>query len=807
MADEIEQAKTLVKKLKLKQKCELLYGHGDWWTNELPKANLKAVEMHDGPLGLRKPKTAQGLADSSSQGLPATCFPAPCLTACSWDPSFLEKMGQAVAREALEQKTDIVLAPGVNIKRNPLCGRNFEYFSEDPLLAGKMGAGYIRGVQALGVGASLKHFACNNQEYRRFIYSAEVDERALRELYLKPFEIAVKEAKPWTVMCSYNRINGVYSSENDWLLNDVLRKEWGYQGCVISDWGAVYDPIRCHNHGLDLEMPCYENRAKQLKKAVKKGVLKMEAVDAAAARVATLSFLAASRPETQGAFNYGMGHQIALDVAEKSIVLAKNCGDILPFKSFDDVCLVGGLAKDFLYQGNGSSQVTPNKVVSLYESINEGREIGKEIAFEQGYPLRPGEDEKTLLINAVDLASTHKTVLLCLGLPSFYLSEGYDRSDMRLPEEQYRLFDALYAVNPNIVVVLLLGSPVELLFADRANAIMIAYLTGEAGGKAIRDLLLGVVNPSGKLAETWPLHYMDVPSKDYYPGTGTTSLYKESIFVGYRYFSTAGKAVCFPFGHGLSYSRFVYSDLALSKDQVSKASVLKISLKITNKSKIDGDEIVQLYVSPRNGKTFKAKRELKAFSRLSIEAGKSKTLVFSLPYSAFQHYDEAEERMDVEGGQYLLEIGASCEDIRLSQFVEVLSGYHALDKRSLLPSYYHLDRAGAFRIPDEEFERLLGHEIPRERDRHRRPFNLNSTLEEVSGTFIGRRLKSVIEKQSFDPKKDAKQNELTFQMMLGTPFRMLNVIGISEKKTLALLSFTNGRPLQGLWRLLFGQRK
>lgn len=806
----VEKAKAIVEKLTLKQKVHLLYGDGDWKTHSLKKTSIRAVEMHDGPLGLRNPKAAEKPTngDMVPTSDPSTCFPAPCLNACSWNPSLLEKMGENLAKECLLANTDIILAPGTNIKRNPLCGRNFEYLSEDPLLAGKMAAGFINGVQSQGVGVSLKHFAANNQEYRRLNYSAEVDERALREIYLKPFEIAVKEANPWTVMCSYNRINGVYSCDNDWLLKTVLRDEWGFTGVVMSDWGATTDPIRSHNHGLDLEMPCHENRERTLFKAANKGVLQKRAVDEEALHLATLNVhLQDDRPVQKEAFNVGISHQAALEMAEDSIVLAKNEGSLLPLKNLDDVCLIGALAKQFRYQGAGSSKVVPHHLVTLYESLNEGRNPTEEIKYEAGYPLEAKENAKTLLLGALDLASSHKNVILCLGLPEGYESEGYDRRDMRLPDEQYALVDALYSVNKNLIVVYLGGAPVEMPFADKTPAIVLAYLPGEAGGDAIKAILLGTVNPSGKLAETWPLHYIDVPNKDFYPGNVDVSPYKESIYVGYRYYQSANKGVLFPFGHGLSYTSFKYSDFLLSKDQLKADANLKVSFKIANNGKVDGKEVAQLYISARNGKTFKALRELRSFVKVSLGAGKTKSVVFTLPYSAFAHWDEKSKKYQVEGGQYLIEIGASCEDIRLSGFVEVLSNFVAEDRRSTLPSYYSLTRLGAFHVSDDEFEKLLGRSLPVQHDTHHKPFTLNSTLEDISGTFIGKKINKMIIGMYANTTKSDEEKKALIAMMLDSPIRMIGMAGLSEKKMLAVLDMANGKFIKALFDVQFGQRK
>jgi beta-glucosidase len=797
----------IIEKVSLKKKVKLLFGDGDWHTHGIQKTSIKSLEMHDGPCGLRKPylgkpKPGEFVAASAA----STCFPAPCLVACSWNPEVTKSIGERMALEALDQGTDIILAPGVNIKRNPLCGRNFEYLSEDPLLSGKMGAGFINGAQNQGVGTSLKHFAVNNQEYRRLNYSAEVDERALRDIYLKPFEIAIKESNPWTVMCSYNRINGVYASDNDFLLVTILRDEWGYQGVVMSDWGAAYDPVDSHNHGLDLEMPCHTDRTAQLMRASKSGKIPLNTIDLEATRIAGLSVKARIRKPSKTAFNYGMSHAAALEAAENSIVLAKNDNNILPLKNFQGCCLIGALAKTPRFQGSGSSQVVPKKLVSLLDAMNVGGD-SKGIDFAPGYDLLSNKDSQKLCFDAVDLAASHKTVILMLGLPSEYESEGFDRHDMRLPEEQYSLADAVLKVNSNVIVVLTLGAPVELPFADRTKGIIIAYLAGEAGGEAIRNILLGKTNPSGKLAETWPLRYLDVPSYDFFPGNGDVSLYKESIYVGYRYYLTAKRAVRFPFGYGLSYSTFVYSDVAISKMVLSAGSELKISCNLTNTGPLLGSEVVELYLSPQNGKTFRPLRELRGFSKVSLASGDQKKIVFAIPFSSFSFFDIQRKKPVVEDGSYLIEIGSSCEDIRLSMVINVSSSFKGDDLQSRYPHYYSLPNDDVFRMSDNEFQNLLGHEIPSEIDHKKRPFTLNSTIEEISHTFIGKLIKKGVIKQMTLSTRSERANRDFITMVLDSPIRMSGVAGFHDKTLLAIVDMANGNYLKALGDVFFGHRK
>lgn len=787
-------------------KAPLLYGDGAWNTHPIEGTDVKGIEMHDGPTGVRKPtddKPKKGEMVGSS--LPATCFPSPCLTACSWNPDALHKIGHYLGKEALEQKTDMILAPGVNIKRNPLCGRNFEYLSEDPYLAGTLAAGYINGVQENGVGTSLKHFAVNNQEYRRLTYSAEVDMRALRELYLRPFEIAIKEADPWSVMCSYNRINGVYSSDNDWLLKNVLRKEWGYTGVVVSDWGATFDPIDSHNHGLDLEMPCVTDRKKELVKALKNGSLDKDAFETSCERVAQLYDKVLAREPSKEAWNYGMSHEAAIEVAEESIVLAKNDGDILPLKDYKDVCIIGALAKHPRYQGAGSSQVIPQHLVSYLEAADIGKDA-KGIPFSEGYSLTDGAADSTLAIDAVDLAATHKKVVLVLGLPESVETEGWDRKNMRLPDNQYSLFDAIYAVNKNIIVVLLLGAPVELPFADKAKAILVAYLPGEGGGIAINNLLTGKVNPSGKFAETWPYYYTDVPSHDFYPGQGDISLYKDSIFVGYRYYLSAEKEVLFPFGFGLSYTKFAFSNLSVSKNKISNGN-LSVSLTIKNSGKVKGSEVVQLYVSEPASKTLKPLRELRAFKKVSLLPGKEKKVSFTIPFSAFSHYDVTSERYEVEGGKYNIEVGNSSSNILLNKEIEVVSSYKPIDMKSQLPTYFNL-QSGSFHVTDNEYIVLLGHQIPNENAKRHHHYTLNSTFGEIRETLAGKIVGKQLNKMVAHPDGSIDEKGQNFiDMVMESPIRMLSMIGISEKLELALVDIANKRYLKALFDAQFGHRK
>lgn len=792
----LSKAKEIVKQLSTKEKASLVYGRGAWHTGAISNRGINAVTLHDGPLGLRAvPESKNILLEGAPK---ATCFPAPCLTACSWDPSITSLVGGSEALEAIDQNTDVILAPGVNIKRNPLCGRNFEYLSEDPLLAGIMASGFIKGAESKGVMTSIKHYACNNQEFYRLSYSAEADDRALREIYLKPFEIAIKDAKPSTVMCSYNRLNGVYSSDNDWLLKDVLRDEWGFEGLVMSDWGATNGAVSSHECGLDLQMPCNEDLSNTIVDGVKKSLLSSSMLDECAAHVVAMSIKASKRPKRDGKYSYADGHKAALEAAIHSLVLLKNDDSILPLKDYSNTCLIGSLASSFRYQGAGSSQVTAANLVSFLDSYK--KENGK--GYKQGYPIKKNDgDSEGLADEAIALAKTSDNVILFLGLPPSYESEGFDRDSMKLPPEELSLFDEVYSVNKNVVVVLLCGAPIELPFASKAKAILLSYLPGEAGGEAINEIILGRKNPSGKLAETWPKSYEDVVSKDFYPGDKNHSLYKESIFVGYRYYLSAGIEPLFPFGYGLSYSRFVYSDLKVSSSK-SGPKGFDVSFSIQNNSGIDGEETSEIYSSPvKLLNVFKPKRELRAFKKVLVKAHDKTEVSLFVPVSAFSHYDERDERFETERGDYYLEVGSSANDILLKEKVSIQGSDEQFDMRSVLPSYYSLEANKGLKVSDEEFIKLLGH--PLSQTPKARPFTLNSTIGDISDTFIGKIINKVLDKKN--PLSDPEAKEKSDEMMKEISLRMGIGNGLTSKQALAIVSFANRHFFQGIYRLMFGR--
>lgn len=796
----------------LKKRISLLSGNGFWEMHSLPKYGIPTIVMNDGPAGLRKPVGKNETPDPKEVGnnktYKATCFPSAALNACSWDPSLMEEFGKAMANECKARGTHIILAPGVNIKRNPLGGRNFEYLSEDPLLSGKMAASFIKGTQEEGVGSCLKHFALNEQETRRFTYTAEVDERAMHEIYLKPFEIAVKEANPWMVMASYNRINGVYGCNNKYLLSDLLKGEWNYDGVAVSDWGGVNEVIESHKNGLDLEMPCFDpkSRNKVLYKAIKRGQLPVSTFNDSTNRL--LRLIDRVKDTKKEEARYDENHALTVKMAEHSIVLAQNEG-MLPLHDYDDVCIIGELASKPRYQAGGSSHVEVRNAQSFLDVVNKGRSTP--IPYEPGYSLSKVAEETMTAMNfdACDLASTHKKVILFLGVPASDEAEGYDKDSMRLPNEQYRLFENIAALNSNVIVVLCGGSPAELSSVAKAKAVLITYLPGEGGYEALSNIILGKADPSGKLAESWPMRYLDVPSSTFYPGNNDFSLYKESIFVGYRYYLTAGLKTQYPFGHGLSYTRFKYSNLQTSVKTLNDGRKVNISLDVENIGGRNGEEVVQVYISPVKSGTFHEKRSLKAFSKTLIKAESTKTIKFSLTYDDFAIWSLEKKAFAVEDGDYLIEVGASSEDIRLSAKIHVVSNYHAKDETFYLSDYYSVSAKRPFTLVDDEFTYLLGRDYVNDLPNKSDKYTLNSTFGEISDKKIGKICINAYKKyfaEELELDEDKRlENEL--RALMYTPLRMMCLAEVSEKKPMALVALANGHFLGAIHALIHGKRK
>ena len=690
----------LIAKLTLEEKAGLTSGRDFWHTKAVERLGIPSEMMTDGPHGLRKQES-----DSDALGLgrsvPATCFPTASALANSWDETLLSAVGRALGEEAVAQGVGMVLGPGVNIKRSPLCGRNFEYFSEDPYLAGKLAAGYIRGIQSKGVAACPKHFAVNSQETRRMASDSIVDERTLREIYLTGFEIAVKEGHPRSIMSSYNLVNGTYANENKHLLMEILRGEWGFDGAVITDWGGSNDHALGVKNGSTLEMPAPGgDSVRELLAAVESGKISESDIDARLSELLPLVFdTKAALDAAPREFDAAAHHALARRAAEESLVLLKNEGALLPLAAGTKVAVIGDFAKNPRYQGAGSSMVNSTQVDVLLDKLIDS-ELNV-IGYQQGFD-RHGKPDAALQKSACELATQADTVILCMGLDEIAESEGLDRSNLRLAQNQVDLLQAVAAVNPKIVVVLYSGSVVETPWLDNCQALLYAALGGQAGAGAVADALAGKVNPCGKLAETWPLAYADVPSAADFATRRKTVEYREGLYIGYRYFTTAEKAVRFPFGYGMSYTTFAYSDMAADEQGVS--------LTVTNTGSVAGTEIVQLYIAKKNGELFRPAKELKGFARVTLAPGEKQRITIMLDDKAFRFWNVKANRWEIEGGEYELLVGASVEDIRLCEKISVhgTATVHPYEDRDL-DCYY---KGNVLHVSDADFEKLLGHPIP-----------------------------------------------------------------------------------------------
>ena len=696
----MQSTELLLKKLTLEEKCALLSGAETFKTRGMPEHGIPQIWLSDGPHGLRK---QAGESDhlGLNPSVPATCFPTASAVANSWDAALGEEIGAALGEEAAAQEVSVVLGPGLNMKRNPLCGRSFEYFSEDPYLAGKLAAGYIRGIQSKGVAACPKHFAVNSQETRRMASDSIVDERTLREIYLTGFEIAVKEGHPRSIMSSYNLVNGTYANENKHLLMEILRGEWGFDGAVITDWGGSNDHALGVKNGSTLEMPAPGgDSVRELLAAVESGKISESDIDARLSELLPLVFdTKAALDAAPREFDAAAHHALARRAAAESLVLLKNEGSLLPLAAGSKVAVIGDFAKNPRYQGAGSSMVNSTQVDVLLDKLIDS-ELNV-IGYQQGFD-RHGKPDAALQKSACELATQADTVILCMGLDEIAESEGLDRSNLRLAQNQVDLLQAVAAVNPKIVVVLYSGSVVETPWLDNCQALLYAALGGQAGAGAVADALTGKVNPCGKLAETWPLTYADIPSAADFATRRKTVEYREGLYIGYRYFTTAEKAVRFPFGYGMSYTTFAYSDMAADEQGVS--------LTVTNTGSVAGTEIVQLYIAKKNSELFRPAKELKGFARVTLAPGEKQRITITLDDKAFRFWNVKANRWEIEGGEYELLVGASVEDIRLCEKISVhgtatVHPYEDVD----LDCYYKGD---VLHVSDADFEKLLGHPIP-----------------------------------------------------------------------------------------------
>lgn len=780
-----KKVQDILSKMTLEDKISLCNGADFWHSKAMAQYGIPAVTMSDGPHGVRCQKNSADML-GVNESEPATCFPTAVTSGATWDAELLKAEGQAIGEEGLSYGVDVVLGPGVNIKRNPLCGRNFEYFSEDPCIAGAMGAAWVQGAQSTGAGTSLKHFAANNQEYKRFNGNSQVDERTLRELYLPAFETVIKTAQPETVMCSYPRINNVHASDNHWLLTDVLRRDWGFEGLVVTDWGALCDRVKAMHAGCDLSMPGGSTYMEDwVAAAVKDGSLPESDVDACAARVIALALKGESRPKGR-AFDKDAHNALAQKIAENGAVLLKNEDNILPL-DVGGIALIGEMARTMRYQGAGSSHINPTQLTTLCDAMPG-------VPFAAGCDVKGTVTEESLR-EAAETAKQAKVAVVCVGLPDIYESEGFDRETMAMPEGHIRLIETVAAANPNTVVVLFCGCAVEMPWLDKVKAVLYMGLPGQAGGAAAANLLTGKANPSGKLTETWPLCYDDVPSRDTF-GKKTTH-YKEGLYAGYRYYDKAGKAVRFPFGHGLSYTQFAYSDLKIEGRTVTAA--------VTNTGCTAGAEVVQLYVAPPKNGLYRPAKELKGFAKVSLQPGESRTVRFELNDRSFAVWCDGCWKVPM--GSYEICVGASVADIRLHTALAV-DGVSLAAPDWQKGSWYETLQG----LPtDAEFEKLCGSPLQSDPEPKKGAFTMeHSTMElkDISAVMMQmfKGTEATIAK-SFGGKAD--YSDPTFKMMVmsgaDAPLRaaVLSSCGMFPANLAeGMLALANGHPLNGVKKLI-----
>ena len=735
------QIEKVLSALTVEEKAALVAGTDFMFTNPVPRLHIPPLRMSDGPHGLRV--QTEGGDNGVTESLPATSFPTAATVASSWEPENSRLIGAAIGKEAHKYGIHVVLGPGANIKRNPLAGRNFEYFSEDPYLAGKMASAEVKGIQGEGVGVSVKHFALNNAENFRFMGNSVADERAIREIYLKVFETIVKEAHPATMMCAYNAINGEYCSQNKWLLTDVLRKEWGFDGLVMTDWGAMHDRVKSLRAGLDLEMPgdtaiC----RKWILDGVKDGSLQMQVLDEAVKNVLILveQYVRAHPDDC----DFEANDRLACEIAEDSAVLFKNDG-VLPLDEKEKLFVCGDLFEKMRYQGAGSSMINPTKLTTPKDAFDA---MGVRYTYARGYAENSTSTNDALLREALDGAKKFQKVLVFAGLTDYVESEGCDREDMRLPENQLALIDALINAGKQVIVVLFGGSPVELPFAERVSAILNLYLPGQSGGRACANLLFGKANPAGRLAETWPMKYEDVPFGETF-GKSENEVYKESVFVGYRYYTTAKKQVRYPFGYGLSYTSFSWSDMQVQ----TEGDRFTVSCRVRNTGMRDGAEVVQLYVSAPESKVYKPLRELKSFQKVRLAAGEEKEVSLTVNKDELRYFDVQKRTWVLEGGEYRFELCSDADTVVLEQTVTLDGERNAPYPENVLKVYQSANLEG---LTDEVFEKMSGQHIPPLPPRT--PITLESRFSNLEKAgFMGKILHSAVLSVATKQMKEAKK--------------------------------------------------
>ncbi|GHT63065.1 glycosyl hydrolase [Spirochaetia bacterium] len=788
------------------EKAALWSGKSFWQTRGIERLSLPPVVVSDGPHGLRRQKEEPGKSDNLgvNSSDPAVCYPAASLSACSFDPELLEEMGRALGEECRKSNVDVLLGPGVNHKRSPLCGRNFEYFSEDPLLSAAMGGAWVRGVQSMGVGACLKHFALNSQEDARFFNSSDIDTRTMREIYLPAFEHIIRECQPWSVMPSYNRINEVYSCENPALLGELGRKTFGFKGAYISDWGAVPDMIASVKAGLNLEMPSSHGAAiKRILTALKNGSLNEKELNDAIEKVIELSLKVREGKKIPFEFNEEKSLALAKKIAAESAVLLKNEDAALPLKRSHSITVIGAFAANPRYQGAGSSKINPVKLDNTREALAN---LGFNFDYAEGYDAVTGQASEDQIRAAVEAAKGKDRVVIFAGLPASYESEGYDRPHINLPEGHNRIISEAAKINPNVVVVLQTGSAAAMPWIDSVRAVLLVYLSGCQGGAAAADLLTGIANPCGHLAETFPKKIEDTPCHNFYHKDKFNSLYAEGIYTGYRYYSTAGIKPLFPFGHGLSYTSFEYSDLTLSAGEISargkEIAPLVVTVTIANSGPVSGKVAVQLYVSQKNPSVFKAARELKAFQKISLAAGEKKTCTFTLDGTAFTHFNAALNDFDIASGDYEIQIGASSEDIKSRAPLQIKNSIPSedIDYAKILPSYYAPKNNN---FNEQEYRKLLP-AVQKKKFTH--PFTADTPVFALGATAIGSIIKKAVIKQGRAYNKENPDSQLDEFLNMPIRFFAQSNLGITRDTVDGIAAIANGRFIKGIKFFLSGEK-
>jgi len=798
---------TILSKMTLEEKAGLCSGADFWHTKAIERLGIPSIMMTDGPHGLRKASEgtdAVGLSNS----VPTTCFPTASATACSWDRVLLHEIGRAMAEECLQEDVSVILGPGVNIKRSPLCGRNFEYFSEDPYLAGEMSASLIEGIQANGVGTSLKHYAANNQEYRRMTIESVVDERTLREIYLPAFENAVKKGKPWTVMCSYNRLHGEYASESHRLLTQILREEWGFENIVVTDWGACNDRVKGLAAGQDLEMPSsYSVNDAKVIQAVKSGALDEAVLDQAVERILSLIFKAVDQRKADFRYDPEAHHALARRAAAESAVLLKNDSAILPLKKELTIAVIGAFAKSPRYQGAGSSQINPSKMDTAWDELSR-QAIA--LTYSAGYDLASDNVDEALVQEACAAAKNADVAVVFAGLPAVYESEGFDREHLSMPDNHNVLIDRVAKSNPNTIVVLSNGAPVVMPWLGQVKAVLEGYLGGQASGSAIVDVLLGKVNPSGKLAETFAHKLEDHPSTRYFSSGPKTVEYREGLYVGYRYFDKTKKPVLFPFGYGLSYTSFAYSGLNFSSQRISDQDELRVSIRVRNTGTVAGAETVQLYVRDTSSTIFRPEKELKGFQKVTLQPGEETRVEFTLDKRAFAYYNINIADWHVESGAFDILIGASSADIRAAGNVWVESSQPEIavpDLRANAAIYYAPPTEN-YVVDTATFQGLYGKELPSNQRQPGEKHTINTPMSDLKDNLIGRKLYDTFAKsmsKMFGGHDNETNRRMIAKMLDDLPLRNLMIFSggqLSERLVNALLLIMNGNLIKGSIKLV-----